>query len=149
MLRTVHAVAGALVFVLLLAFLGTTVVAELLLTEQALVCVKRAIAWAMALYVPLLLLTWASGAALGPADDPVVARKRRRTHLVVVKGVVVLVPLAIFLYLRARAGAVDALFYTVQAAELVVGAANAVLVGLNIRDGVRLRARDRRLGGRA
>ena len=45
---------------------------------------------------------------------------------------------AVFLAMRAQAGRFDGVFYAVQALELAAGAANLALIGLNIRDGLRL-----------
>ena len=56
-------------------------------------------------------------------------------------GVCVLVPCALFLAWKARAGAFDAPFVAVQALELAAGFANLVLIGLNMRDGLRLSGR--------
>jgi hypothetical protein len=53
-------------------------------------------------------------------------------------GLLILVPAAVFLALRAQAGLLDGVFYGVQAVELAAGAANLTLIGLNIRDGLRL-----------
>jgi hypothetical protein len=53
----------------------------------------------------------------------------------------VLVPCAIILDRWAAAGAFDASFYAVQAIELVAGAVNLTLMGLNVRDGLRMTGR--------
>ena len=59
-------------------------------------------------------------------------------------GLLVLVPCALVLNRWAAAGAFDAMFYAVQALELVAGAVNLTLMGLNIRDGLRISGRLRR-----
>ena len=53
-------------------------------------------------------------------------------------------PSALFLAFKARAGELDAVFYAVQALELVAGAVNITLLGLNMRDGLRMKGRFRR-----
>ena len=58
-------------------------------------------------------------------------------------GLLILVPAAIFLSVRAQAGMFDGAFYAVQAVELLAGAINVTLIGLNIRDGLRLSRRRR------
>ena len=73
--------------------------------------------------------------------------KRRRMPIVAANGLFVLVPSAIFLAVRAQAGDLDGVFYAVQAIELAAGAVNILLLGLNMRDGIRLAAR-RRLSAR-
>lgn len=57
---------------------------------------------------------------------------------------IVLVPAAVFLAMRATAGSFDAWFVAVQAVELLAGALNIALMGLNIRDGFRLSGRWRK-----
>jgi hypothetical protein len=51
----------------------------------------------------------------------------------------VLVPSALFLAYKARAGAFDASFYAVQVLELVAGATNITLLSLNMRDGLTMK----------
>ena len=59
-------------------------------------------------------------------------------------GVLILIPSALFLASKARAVEFDTAFYAVQALELAAGAANITLLGLNMRDGVRMKGRFRR-----
>ena len=59
-------------------------------------------------------------------------------------GLLILVPSAFFLAYKAGSGDFDTSFYAVQALELVAGAVNLSLIGLNIRDGLRLSGRLRR-----
>lgn len=58
-------------------------------------------------------------------------------------GILVLVPSAIFLNLWAAQGMFDTRFYLVQGLELLAGAINLRLMGLNIRDGLCLSGRMR------
>lgn len=60
-------------------------------------------------------------------------------------GLLILVPSALFLASKASAGTTDASFYAVQAVELTAGAVNLVLLGLNLRDGLKMTGRLRRL----
>lgn len=61
--------------------------------------------------------------------------------IIAANGILVLVPCAIVLAHWANAGAFDARFYLVQAIELLAGATNLALMGLNIRDGLRMSGR--------
>lgn len=56
---------------------------------------------------------------------------------------VILVPSAVVLASRANAGTFDTSFYGMQAVELVAVGVNLVLMGLNIRDGLRVSGRAR------
>ncbi|CRI66833.1 conserved exported hypothetical protein [Thiocapsa sp. KS1] len=67
-----------------------------------------------------------------------VERKRRRMAFIAANGLLVLVPSALFLSFKAQAGEFDGAFFGVQALELIAGAVNLVLLGLNLRDGRRL-----------
>jgi ferredoxin-NADP reductase len=58
--------------------------------------------------------------------------------LIAANGILVLIPSALFLASKARAAEFDMAFYAVQAIELVAGAANITLLGLSMRDGLRL-----------
>ena len=59
-------------------------------------------------------------------------------------GLLILVPSAVSLAILANLGDMDGLFVPLQAVELIAGGVNLVLIGLNIRDGLRMR----RLAGR-
>lgn len=67
--------------------------------------------------------------------------KKKRMPFIAVNGLFVLVPSAIFLNRWAALGAFDTMFYLVQSVELVAGAANLTLMGLNIRDGLKISGR--------
>ncbi|MBV8681356.1 MAG: hypothetical protein JO111_00675 [Caulobacteraceae bacterium] len=55
-----------------------------------------------------------------------------------------LIPWALFLAFKAQAGQFDLNFYLVQALEHVAGAPNLTLLGLNMRDGLKMKGRLRR-----
>ncbi len=57
-------------------------------------------------------------------------------------GIAVLIPSALFLASKARAGDLDV--YVVQAIELLASAVNIVLLSLNMRDGFKMKGRFRR-----
>ncbi|MDD3518405.1 MAG: hypothetical protein PHQ14_08655 [Chromatiales bacterium] len=141
MKRKAHAVAGVLVFLCIAGFWSSTVVAELFLGVDAIVTVKRTILNAMWLFIPLIASTGASGFALARRRaHPLLGSKQRRMPFIAANGLLILLPAAIFLAARAEAGVFDLWFYAVQSAELAAGAVNLLLVGLNIRDGLRLRS---------
>ena len=53
------------------------------------------------------------------------------------------IPCAVFLNRWASAGTFDSTFYLVQGLELLAGAVNLTLMGLNIRDGLKMSGRFR------
>ena len=61
--------------------------------------------------------------------------KKKRMPVIAINGLVILVPAAIYLQAKASQGDFDTTFYAVQVIELIAGASNLILMGLNIRDG--------------
>ena len=136
MKRNVHAVAGVLAFLFIATFWTSTVVAELFLNHSAVTSVKVAITYAFIAFVPCMAITGATGFAMGGKSTfPILVAKRRRMPIIGANGLLVLIPAAIFLSIKAQAGEFDSVFYTVQVLELLAGATNLTLMGLNIRDG--------------
>ncbi|MGY6269691.1 hypothetical protein ACXIUT_08370 [Achromobacter denitrificans] len=139
MRRRIHAFSAVLALLFVAAFWISTVVSGLFLSAAAVAQVKLAIAYALLGFVPVMMLTGASGFALGgKGRHPLLLAKRRRMSFIVANGLFVLAPAAVFLSMRAQAESFDSVFYSVQALELAAGAANLGLIGLNIRDGIRL-----------
>ena len=68
-----------------------------------------------------------------------IATKLRRMPLIATNGLLVLIPSALFLASKARAAEFDSVFHSVQALELAAGAANISLLGLKMRDGLRMK----------
>ncbi|NKJ44876.1 MULTISPECIES: hypothetical protein [unclassified Novosphingobium] len=67
--------------------------------------------------------------------------KLRRMPFVAATGLLILIPSAYFLAQKAQVGRFDASFYVVQVIELISGAVNIMLLGLNMRDGLMLKGR--------
>lgn len=140
----VHAAAGGLALAMIATFMTASLVAEIGLGPDGIAAVKRGILWAIPLLVVALATAGASGFRLGRGwRSPTVAAKQRRMPFIAANGLVVLVPAAVFLAARAEAGAFDGAFYLVQAVEIVAGAINIALLGLNFRDGLKLARRGR------
>lgn len=94
--------------------------------------------------VPAIAATGGTGFVLSRGwQGPLVARKKRRMPIIAGNGLLVLVPAALILDRWAAAGAFDTSFYLVQVVELLAGGTNLTLMGLNIRDGLRLSGRFR------
>lgn len=78
-----------------------------------------------------------------PMCRRLVEAKKKRMPFIAANGLLVMIPCAIFLNRWATAGTFDTTFYAVQTLELLVGAVNLTLMGLNIRDGVKMSGRFR------
>jgi hypothetical protein len=138
----VHAAVGTLALVTVASFWISTVWSEVTGDPVVITTVKRGILWGMAWLVPLMALTGGSGFRLARGwSDPLIARKLWRMKLAGANGLLVLAPSAVVLAQRASAGQFDRMFYVVQAVELAAGLAQLMLLGLNMRDGLRLSGR--------
>ncbi|MAM38559.1 MAG: hypothetical protein CL949_08660 [Erythrobacter sp.] len=142
MKKLVHPVAGAIALLTIASFWFSTLISELSGSMEAVVAVKTAIPWGFLLLIPALAATGGTGVSLaGGRAKGLAATKLRRMRVIATNGLLLLVPSAFFLAWKASAGEFDAAFYGVQAIELVAGAANLVLLGLNMRDGLRMTSR--------
>lgn len=141
-LTRVHALAASLAFLTILAFWTSTVAVELLGGPVEIAAVKRAILGGLAVLVPALALAGATGMRLGGKAKGGLARaKTRRMPFIAANGVLILVPCAVILDRLASAGDFGAPFVGLQALELAAGAVNLTLLGLNMRDGLRITGR--------
>ncbi|WOI58345.1 hypothetical protein [Palleronia sp. LCG004] len=146
-LVALHGIAGAAALLIIGTFWVSALTAELALTTAGIVAVRTAVLYAVPTLVIAMIATGASGARLaGRSSAPIIRAKRRRMILIAANGLIVLVPSAVFLGLRAQAGLFDATFALVQIIELAAGAVNIVLLALNMRAGLAMRARRTRSG---
>lgn len=92
--------------------------------------------------IPAMAAAGGSGMFLGTSrKGRLVEAKKKRMPLIAANGLLVLIPCAIVLNRWAAAGSFDTIFYVVQAIELIAGATNFALMGLNVRDGLRMAGR--------
>jgi len=139
-LKKVHPVAGAVAILTIAVFWTSTAASELFGSEAAIVAVKTAIPWGFLLLIPALAAAGGSGAALSKgARGGLIGNKFKRMPIIAANGLLVLIPAALFLASKAKAGEFDAAFYTVQAIELLAGPVNITLLSLNMRDGLKMK----------
>ena len=138
-----HRLAATLAILCIATFFSTTILVELFGTAATIATVKSFIVWpGLWVLVPSIALTGASGFALAKSrSGKLVSRKKKRMPFIAINGILVLIPCAVFLDRWASVGAFDTAFYLVQSVELLAGAANLILMGLNMRDGFRLRGK--------
>jgi len=142
MLKYVHPVAATIGLLTIVTFWTSTVVSELFGSYADIAAVKLAIPWGFLVLIPALAITGASGFRMsGRSLHPRIAAKKRRMPFIIGNGVVILIPAALYLAILAEQGEFGTWFYIVQAIELVAGAINITLMGLNFRDGLRLSGR--------
>ena len=145
MLRKIHPAAGIISFLTILTFWYATVAAGLSGKGETVLIVRTVVLWGMLLFVPALIVSGVTGfRQAGRRAKGLVRSKKRRMPVIMASGILVLVPCAVYLHRLAVAREFDATFYAVQAVELIVGLGNLVLMGLNMRDGIRIARRRRR-----
>jgi hypothetical protein len=146
MIKKIHPIAGALALLTIATFWLSTALTELFGSEAAVITVKTAIPWGFLLLIPALMAAGGSGFALakGRPRAGLVDAKVKRMPLIAANGVLILIPSALFLASKARVAEFDSSFYAVQALELAAGMANIALLGLNMRDGLKMKGRFRR-----
>ena len=136
----IHPIAGVTGFILILAFVLSTVFSELFGSYETIATVKRIIFWGMFVLLVALAGAGASGLSLlGKRTEPLALTKQQRGPISFMTSLLVLLPSAFFLSRWASANSFDGWFYGVQALELVASALVIAMVGLNIRDGLALR----------
>jgi hypothetical protein len=145
MTKIIHPLAGAVAILTIATFWLSTALSELFASEATVAAVKTAIPWGLLLLIPALMATGGSGFALAKGRRAgLVSAKIKRMPLIAANGILILIPAALFLASKASAAEFDAAFYAVQALELIAGAANIALLGLNMRDGLKMKGRLRR-----
>jgi hypothetical protein len=145
MSKKAHFIAGLIATLTIATFFLSTVIVELFGSHEAVAIVKSLIAMpGLFILVPAIATTGGSGFALSKSrQGRLVDSKKKRMPFIAANGLLVLLPSAIFLDRWASAGSFDTAFYLVQGVELLAGAVNLTLMGLNIRDGIKMSGRFR------
>jgi hypothetical protein len=142
MIKRVHSLAGALAMLVIATFWLSTALSELFGSRAMVIAVKTAIPWGFWLLIPALATAGASGFALANGRRAgLIGAKLKRMRYIAGNGLLVLIPSALYLAAKARAGEFDSGFTLVQAVELIAGTVNLTLLGANMRDGLALRSR--------
>ncbi len=145
MFKRIHPIAGGVALVTIATFWLSTAFSEVFGSEAMVVAVKTTIPWGFLLLIPALALAGGTGFGLAKGRrGGLVGAKVKRMPLIGANGVLILIPSALFLASKASTASFDSAFYAVQALELAAGTANITLLGLNMRDGLKLNGRFRR-----
>lgn len=146
-IRYLHRTAGVAAFLMILTFFTSTLVMEIWGDTAAILAVKSAIATGVWMLIPLMITAGATGFKMAPnARKGPLGNKKKRMPFIALNGLLVLLPAALYLDYLAGAGRFDTQFYLIQGAELIAGLINLALMGLNIRDGLRLNRASRASG---
>jgi len=134
-----HAVAGGIAMLTISTFWVTTLWSEFFGTTEQIIMVKTAVLYGMLLLIPTMATVGGSGFSLGKGwRGKQISAKRLRMKVIGANGILILVPSAFFLAYRAQVLDFDGWFYAVQTLEILAGATNLILLGLNMRDGIAL-----------
>jgi hypothetical protein len=141
--KRAHLVAGILAPLCIAIFFLSTVGVELFGSHAAVAQLKSLIVTpGLWILIPAIAAAGGSGMFLSKSrKGRLVETKKKRMPFIAANGLLVLVPCAVLLNRWATAGSFDTTFYTVQAVELIAGATNLMLMGLNVRDGLRMAGR--------
>lgn len=140
-----HALSGALATLTVATFWTSTLISEVFLSREAVVAVKHAIALyglvPMALFMALAAATGQRLSQGGARQGRLLDEKRRRMAALRRNGLLLMVPLALFLNWKAGAAEFDRVFYAAQLAELLLGLSQLSLLARNLHAGLRLAGR--------
>ncbi|MGR3376621.1 hypothetical protein [Salipiger abyssi] len=140
----IHGASGATALLVIASFWSLAFVSEFFAAPGTVILLRQIILYALPLLVLALASAGASGARLaGRSKAPQIVAKMGRMRVAALNGLLVLIPSAVFLGLRAQAGDLSGAFGYVQLLELCAGALNIVLLGLNMRAGMAMKARKR------
>ncbi|WP_039017771.1 FAD-dependent oxidoreductase [Halocynthiibacter namhaensis] len=141
----IHAIAGAVGLLMIFTFWTSTVISELFGSYTTIAAVKGWILNGMIILIPAMAIVGGSGMSLGAGrSDEFISSKKKRMPIIAANGILILLPMAFVLEAKASAGTFDTLFYILQGVELIAGTTNLTLMGLNMRDGLRLTGRNSR-----
>lgn len=134
----IHIAATVIATLTIANFFTFSLIAEIIGDADFIKQVKTVILYCLPILIIAMPMLALSGKRLaGKSRNPIVVQKQNRMKLVAVNGIF-LISLAIYLYYHANFKNIDTTFFTVQGIELLLGAINLSLMGLNIRAGMRL-----------
>lgn len=139
-LRHIHLIASRTAFLCILTFWTSTLISELFLSQDMVICVKNAIVYGVFLLIVAMAVTGATGFKMGgKSKHRNIVAKKKRMPLIALNGLLILLPCAFYLCHKANLGQFDGVFYGVQAVELVAGLVNLSLMRLSMKDGMNIR----------
>ncbi len=138
--KKIHLFVAVISTLTIATFFASTVLVELFGSYETIATVKSLIVMpGLYVLIPAIAATGGSGFYLSRIrTGDLVDKKKKRMPFIAANGLLILVPAAILLDQWASVGTFDTRFYLVQATELLAGAVNLTLMGLNMRDGLRL-----------
>ncbi len=140
MINKIHLVAAVIAALCIATFFTSSILVELFGSHESIATVKDLIVMpGLFILVPAIAVTGGTGFVLSKnRKGRLVNNKQRRMRFIGANGLLVLLPVAIVLDQWAASGSFDTKFYVIQSLELLAGAINLLLMGLNMRDGLKI-----------
>jgi len=139
----IHLIGAILSTLCIGSFFTSSILSELFGSPEFIATVKHLIVLpGLLILVPAIAITGFTGVILSKdRKGLLVANKKKRMAFIGANGILILIPAAIFLNQLAASGSFGMKFYVVQGLELVAGASNLFLMGMNIRDGLKMKGK--------
>ena len=142
----IHSISGGIAFITILIFWTSTVYTELFSSHESISTVKTLILKGMLILIPAMVIVGGSGMSLAKRRTAkIIGVKKKRMPIIAATGLLVLLPAAFYLEMKASNGSFDTSFYIVQVIELIAGLSNLRLMALNIKAGLRLTGKLKRI----
>ena len=143
MKHRIHLVAAITATLCIGTFFISSILVELFGSGESISVIKSLIVFpGLFILIPAIAATGATGFLIARhRTGRLVEKKKRRMPFIGLNGLFILLPAAIVLNHWAGSGLFDTHFYLLQGIELVAGAINLTLMGLNIRDGLKMTGR--------
>ena len=143
MKHKIHFIAAITATLCIGAFFISSVLVEVFGSGESITVVKNLIVFpGLFILIPAIAATGGTGFLIARhRTGRLVEKKKRRMPFIGLNGLFILLPAAIVLNHWAGSGLFDTRFYLLQGIELVAGAINLTLMGLNIRDGLKMTGR--------
>ncbi len=141
--KRIHLMGAVAATLCIAIFFISTLSNELFGSKDAIATIKGLIvAPGLFILVPAIVATGGSGFLLSKnRKGRLISAKKKRMPIIGANGVLILLPAAIALDHWASSGSFHTGFYLVQGLELVAGAINLTLMGMNIHDGLNMTGR--------
>jgi len=139
-LKRIHPIAGGVATILIALFFTSTIIVEIIGDLELIATLKSFILYGVCFLIPASIAAGVSGFKMlkRPPNAGPLAKKAMRMKIIGGNGLLILLPCAIALDYLASQGDFGTVFITIQAIELIAGAVNLTLMGLNMRDGLSL-----------
>jgi len=140
----IHGIAAVTAVICITTFLCSTLISELVQNHELIAEVKHRIATAgLPVLILAMMAAGLTGKVLAGQGSRKTTLKKKRMQLLMLIGVVVMIPSALFLDHKASAGEFDRYFYGIQMVEVILGLIQLRLVGKNFIAGMKMSGRFR------